>query len=811
MEKGATGLTRTVRAMLTGMVLVLFVPTGLAAQPDAASVDVDGLMARVETWRRSSPQAIKTPDLQAALTQIDALKRDSAIDFTQFDKVYEAGKAMIRRGQFLDPNYQRPSEWSSFKHEFDRQLAEEQASRTQYKLGLMKRLTVAYVGAVASRFTAPPPCHPNGVAGLVTIDGHDLPTVHCPHPHLDGLRDYVGAIHLIQSADADRLAAEMDVLVAEQQLAVDIMAGFPLVGEALDAYALYAGENLAGAKMHFIERGLTAVFLALPILGPKAAKSIKEAVEASPRAMEGVVQMHAFLEAISETSAWLKDGAQDQGRYMMEVAAQKWGTSADKIIELRDLLKGVMDDLADRMKPGAAGKPFKPGVGPGPRTALGAAPEPDPKWFLYHKLREAAAGRLDILDLPKAWRARALQSATELVEQGLLKVQPASRRAAIARSGMVHAHGEAFAHVAKKRGEIYLVREVNPASTGLIARNFGTKPMAIKAKSASSGIIAGAIPVDQALNKTGDALERARAALTGAAPGSDAYKAASAAVEEAQKALGKGWETIEKCFTPPPCAKKVEFPRPDGKIVHKAVDPASGKAVLVVDGGGGKWLNADTDAPISFIPGETPAAVEVLADAETGKILTADYDMLAFGATGKHETPRFSSETGFVTPGQQDAIHDLNAAVQGADPRFDPADFGGTPYEGGNVTHHGAEENFFASPGVEGDVVTAYQPNGNVVSIPKCDRECMKAWCRIKGPGGVLRCDPSKLCQAGQTKQCLPIDPDRLLKDYFHMMRLAGFNLDPNPRWGWGNYNALGGWLSGLHCQWCDAALWPKP
>jgi len=757
----------------------------------AAALSAEDVLTKAERWRTTPVKQIQTPDLQEALNALTELRKGSGLDFSKFDKVYEAGKAMIRRGTFRSPNYVPPREWSTFKHEFDRQLAEEQASRTQYKLALMKRLTVAYIGAVASRFVAPPPCRPSSVLGSITIDGHTLPTVNCPHPHLDGLRDYVGAIHLIQSADADRLAADMTELVAEQQLAVDIMAGFPLVGEALDIHALYTGENLAGTKMHFVERGLTVLFLALPVLGPKAASKIKEAVEASPRALEGLAKMHALLEAVTETGAWLKDGAKDRGAYMAGVAAEKWGTSKEQLIALRNLLGGVMEDLSAKFG----------------RTAKKTPGEAD--WFLLHKLREAAADRIHILDLPQAWRARALKHAAELVEGGLATYQK-GRRAAIEASGMVHAHGEAFSHVAKQRGEIYLVRDVNKASTELIARNFGTKPMSIKAKSATKGVIAGSIPVDQGLNKTASALEEARAALARAGSDPNARRAAQEAVDAAQEGLKKGQAVIEKCFTPPPCAKKVPFPRADGKIVHKAVDPG-GKAVLVVEGPGGTWLDAGTDTAIGFTPKSKPGAVEVLADVETGKIYTADYDMLAFGKKGRHETPRFSNETGFITESQQDAVEQLNKAVQGKDPRFDPGTVGGKPYEGGNVTHHGAEENFFASPGVDGDVVTAYQPNGNIISIPKCDRECMKKWCRIKGPGGVLRCDPAKLCQTEQTQNCIPLDPDRLLKDYFHMMRLAGYNLDPNPRWGWGAYNALGGWLGGLHCSWCDAALWPKP
>jgi len=139
---------------------------------------------------------------------------------------------------------------------------------------------------------------------------------------------------------------------------------------------------------------------------------------------------------------------------------------------------------------------------------------------------------------------------------------------------------------------------------------------------------------------------------------------------------------------------------------------------------------------------------------------------------------------------------DINRAVQGKDPGFDINAHGGKPYEGGNVVHHGAEENFFGTPGFEDPHITVFEPGGNIVQIPQCDRACMQNWCRTPGPDGRPRCDPGRVCPTTERgARCIPIDRERLAKDYYHLLYTMGVNLDPNPNWKWGPRNAMGGWL----------------
>ena len=76
-------------------------------------------------------------------------------------------------------------------------------------------------------------------------------------------------------------------------------------------------------------------------------------------------------------------------------------------------------------------------------------------------------------------------------------------------SGLVGKHAEVFSDVARETGQILIVRPVNRSATGLIELGWATKNMGIKLKSANVGAIAGAIPVNQSLNKTGTALRQA--------------------------------------------------------------------------------------------------------------------------------------------------------------------------------------------------------------------------------------------------------------------------------------------------------------
>ncbi len=86
--------------------------------------------------------------------------------------------------------------------------------------------------------------------------------------------------------------------------------------------------------------------------------------------------------------------------------------------------------------------------------------------------------------------------------------------------------------------------------------------------------------------------------------------------------------------------------------------------------------------------------------------------------------------------------------------------------------------------------VTVVDPELGLRHVPACDKNCMEKWCDSSGMCGEL-----PICDASPRPPCIHIDPDRLLKDYFHHARIRGYNnLRPNSRWDWGNVNGVAGW-----------------
>lgn len=779
---------------LLGLLPSTLAPPVLAETPPVHTAPT--LQEQIAKWRRSKLDDVSLRQFQEVIPQARKLAEEEGLDVDKLTAIWEAAKRLIRTASFLNPNMMPPDEsslWSwipatrdslvgSSQAEHEMSVAEYQARQQDIKLFFYKRVTAAYLDALVSPSEQPPECRPVPGAGHgeVEIEGTTVPVVECPDPVVEKFRAYVDAIRAIQSADQDILVADLEELIAEQQLAIDLMAGFPLVGEALDVYSIYAGENLAGVAVGEGERMFTLVMLAIPVLGPKAVDVLKAVFKRSDEALEGARVLSEALDASTSSRAWLEEAYPGMASELAQEAGKRLDGTVDELDKARQMLARALADAPD--------------------------PPEGSEAFILEKLRQAMLDKAAIEAMEPAVRERAMREAMQVFQEGLGAYQSAVTRAQrIRASGMVSSHAEAFAHVSKRRDEIFLVRDVNPDATRLIAGDAGTKGMGIKSKSATEGVIAGAIPVDPELNKLGTRLRETRAKI--ADPGLDA--SARAALEreaaELQRAVDDGWSVIEKCRASN-CASEVPYTLPDGKVVHQAKAPGSGKPVYVVRDDAGRWVDADTGAGLDFDPG-TPSEVMVLGDPETGRVLTADYDLLNFGKKGEHAAPSYSADTGFITAEQQEAIGDLNATIQGRDPGFDPAAHGGKPYEGGNVVHHGGEENFFKSPGIDGEAITAFEPNGNVISIPKCDLECMKVWCMGTGSSGGRRCDPSKICRQLQTTNCIPVDGDRLFKDYFHLKRVEGWNLDPNPRWDWGSYNPLGGWNDKLHCPGCAEAL----
>lgn len=355
---------------------------------------------------------------------------------------------------------------------------------------------------------------------------------------------------------------------------------------------------------------------------------------------------------------------------------------------------------------------------------------------------------------------------------------------------MVDEHLDAFMNVARKHDEIYLVRPVNKDCRRWIEMGYSTKPMSVKAKSATRGPFAGLIPVDQNLNKLGSKLKQAQAALQAATDAAERARILQH-IDEINKGIDDGWKAITKCRKTR-CATEVPFTL-NGAEVQKAVDPSTGEDIFVVQKDG-RWLDADElgqgrEAPLGFEP-KDPETVLVLAD-ERGVPYTADYDFLNYGEKGPHSRPGYRESTGFITDELDERLVELNQesadAFRGGRGIAEDSDHLVTEA----VSHHGAESLNPYTPGVDYPltVIDGTGPQGGIFVIPECEESCMKLWCET-----TKRCNPADICPVDPVAGCIRVDPDRLLKDYYHDRRLHGYNLDPNPRWDWGDYNALSGW-----------------
>jgi hypothetical protein len=338
--------------------------------------------------------------------------------------------------------------------------------------------------------------------------------------------------------------------------------------------------------------------------------------------------------------------------------------------------------------------------------------------------------------------------------------------------------------IARKNEEIYIIRPVNPKATEWIKKGYSTKPMTVKAKSASRGPFAGLIPVDPHLNKIGSKLDEAEAALKTAKDATDRGRILRD-IEELKVTLKKAERTIADCQATR-CAKQVPF-KLDGiggnQSVHKVTSPSGEVKFAVLEDG--KWLDADAleggrKVDLGFTPAKNEPVL-VLAD-ENGIPYTADYDFLNFAENKPHAIPKQSDATGYITDRMEDRLKEVNEGTRRASQ--EARDVSTRP-----VSHHGAEQLNPYTPGVDYPLTVIDGRTGDVFVLPKCDADCMKQWCET-----TKRCDPFNICGKSLIEGCVKVDPDRLLKDYYHDSRLGGYTTDPNPKWGWGDYNGLSGW-----------------
>jgi len=676
----------------------------------------------------------------------------SGLDVQRPTRIYEMTKRVIRNADFAIPGkphidrddrpHRQVARLFSYATHYEQILAEQRLALQRYKLGLYKRATVAFIRALNATAEPAEPCTPKIGNKKIRVGGAYVPSANCPSPVVRNLRAYLSAIRKIQSADADALRAEAELLQAEQQFLSDVIAGVPIVGETLDIYAIYAGHDLAGRPVSFTVRSFMTVILSVMLINSKTAQKLFDQVaKRSSTAAQIFDKMNAFFRGrqYALSDAWWRFKMGSRGAAdMFERLAGKWGSDGGYIQRFGGFLKRrwgtpVGDTVPAHIR-------------------------------IYQNLRDAASDRIQLLDMPPNLRNRVMQQARRNVDEGARVITHAQSLMA-KKSGIHPDHFAGFSQAAQEFNQIIIVRPVNRRATARIGQGWSTKFMGIKSKSASHGPIAGALPVDQNLNKVGTKLKQLKEKIR--RQGTKSAKDANDLIK-LEGEIAKGAKEMKKCLADPKnCAKAVTYMVEGGQPLL-TLKRADGETVYAVRNAAGEYVDYESK---QVIKGGVSGVkeVQVLADAKTGKMLAADYDILNYAEQAqRHQTPGYSDATGFITRMQEKIVARLNKL------------FG---HEGGNLVHHGAEQNFFRSPGVDYPL-TIFQPDGRMFLIPQCDLSCMKSWCsRNKGR-----------CHGGD----LPVDPDRLLKDFFHERRMAGFNLDANQRWGWGPFNGISGWASRL-------------
>lgn len=674
-------------------------------------------------------------------------------------EIWEVTKKSIRGSEFKVPENVDPSRRDIYGPKPKDELPEEEtAKRQEYRVRLYKRITLAYLDALLSaQETIGQCCVPHEIPETIEFQGQTFPKLGCEDPVVKGLVEYGKAIQEIGSAEFEMLRADYEILLQQQQLTVDVLAVIPLVGDALDAHSLWTEEDLTGNCLTRFEKAFIPLMHAIPIIGPAV---FKQVVKRSPRAAAAVERIGIWFAA-----------AEKRFQNATAAIAHRWNRTPAEVAAIKDAIKeanplpnpiardleamkkniaSFTDDEIRAINPERLSDPSKIDV-----KKARAKMEADA--IIDDNLRMASEDRIWIKRMSPELQRDAAARSEQILKENLEKLQP-DRDAVVSASNLVKAHlDEIESAVVKKPGEpkIIIFRYVEPDATVLIEQHFATKGMSVKGKSSNWGPQAGFICVDQQFSKIGN----------------PKHPVDLHALEKLKKFQGE----VDKCLQAGICFKTNAVR--DGRKIMLVPD-ASGREIPVWQGPDGSFIHPETNQVIPDVDPRKARPMEILCDDQM-RPLTADYDFLAFGLEGEHSRPNFNPNTGFITQQQEEILKEVNDAVKKAG------------YQGGNISHHGAETFYPGSPGAlkVDPVMTAIDPKRGLVTIPRCNEECMALWCKNTGACGGL-----PICGPNPHPPCIPVDPDRLLKDYFHAARLDGFNLDPNPAWNWGSYNVMGGW-----------------
>ncbi|GMU78023.1 MAG: hypothetical protein AMXMBFR46_08200 [Acidimicrobiia bacterium] len=331
------------------------------------------------------------------------------------------------------------------------------------------------------------------------------------------------------------------------------------------------------------------------------------------------------------------------------------------------------------------------------------------------------------------------------------QVQPPEERlAAITASNIVGAHANAISQVARESEAIIVMRPVNPSAKPLIEGGAATKGMRVKGKSSDWGPQNGYIAVDQLYSKLGSGPRDAAGIQAIGKFDCEVKQSLDQRIAEPRPLTvsRQGQEytamVVGSVGSGPAdayeCRSAHGHPQPTAAFVQSLTSriPAAGQPAVYLRAASGALVDGATFAPVTVDP-STLVPLLVLADPRSGLLLTADYDLLAFGTRSPDPKPSSPDpDMGFITSEQRAIVRRVNAAVAA------------TGYRGGRVVHHGPENQFDCSEKLDYPM-TAFEPNGAVYTIDP-------------GPPGAAQ---------------------MMLKRYFARKWAEGWVITPNKNWNW--------------------------
>ena len=506
--------------------------------------------------------------------------------------------------------------------------AEARAARQRHRMNFYKRSAIAYIRALISAKDTAGYCSVENMVPIeVEFDGEKIKTLGCPDPVVQNLRAYLDAFRKLESAEADRLMAEAEKLVAQQQIIADFMAAVPVVGDVLDAYSVWAGETLYGEELSPIERGLMGVLVALPIVGPHAIKQIEVRAPESVLAMlEGIkAYLKPIIEFGLETAGDIGAARREIARFMTEDFAEIAGVNPEALKRLYRLLKepgGIIDEAARLRKE---------------RFEAARA-----RMRYFQTVREAAEDRIALATLRNSEEfgeiyRRAMHDSDQLMERNLIGYYNGGSHAGsweqrAGASNIPKPMLREFEAFSESNRQAIVFRPVGPDPADKIAQNLAaTKPLGIKPKSSNWGPQNSFIPVEQRFSKLGNP------------KGGD--------ISEIAKYEAK----VKACLSKtPPCANTVpltiEVNKENFEVMIMGKKPG-GQPVL--RDGKGVLRDSDTLTPLMGRDIDTSELrpMVVFAD-EYGNPLTADFDLLAVGSQRPLDAPPPGRGVGY-DPGAQ--------------------------------------------------------------------------------------------------------------------------------------------------------------